>query len=133
MPGPKAEPEVIYVELPAPETETIEIEIEKDNSMLIVIISVVAFLGICLLNVLLCKLCLGKYQNRIKILETQTEAKQPANKPSLDSHRWANHGPRKRPIAVNSAFPDDDEKVDPGLEAVEIDTMRYEIFDESSR
>lgn len=133
VPEPKPEPEVVYVELPAPEAETVEVEVEveKDNTMLVVLICAVALAGICLLNLILCRLCIGKYKNRIKVLESAKIGIEPSTKPTLGgSPRWDNQkNSRKRKIAVGSAIPEDEEQ----SEAVEIDTMRYEMFDESSR
>jgi hypothetical protein len=61
------EPEIVYIELPAPEPVTV-IE-EKDNAVLTVIIAFVILILFIALNLFMYKRCIARYKNRIQVLE----------------------------------------------------------------
>jgi len=63
------EPQIVYIEKEAPEPITIIEEKEKNNTVLIVVIALVILVLFFAMNAFLCKRCIGKYKNRIQILE----------------------------------------------------------------
>ena len=85
-------------------TEEVEVEVvtQKDNTMLIVIVAVVALVLICAFNLIFCQVCVRKYKKQVNSMEVELKS-DPTKSPRSSWNRKS----KRNLVMVGDGVPDD--------------------------